>query len=84
VEDRLELYPYVMSVERTDEMRKGFEELMELTYMFLGIMIIFGMSLAAFAVFNAITLNIMERDRELATMRTLGFSRWQVDGMLTV
>jgi putative ABC transport system permease protein len=73
-----------MSVERTDEMRKGFEELMELTYMFLGIMIIFGMSLAAFAVFNAITLNIMERDRELATMRTLGFSRWQVDGMLTV
>ncbi|PKB60868.1 MAG: hypothetical protein BZY79_06745 [SAR202 cluster bacterium Casp-Chloro-G4] len=83
VEDRLEMYPYVLSVERTDDMRKGFEELMELTYLFLGIMIAFGMSLAAFAVFNTITLNIMERGRELATMRTLGFSRWQVDGILT-
>lgn len=84
VEDRLELYPFVLSIERTDEMRKGFEELMELTYMFLGIMIAFGMSLAAFAVFNTVTLNIMERGRELATMRTLGFSRWQVDGVLTI
>ncbi len=80
----LELRAYVLSVERSAAVREGFEELMALTNQFIGIMIAFGMSLAAFAVFNTVTLNVTERSRELATMRTLGFSKRQVNMLITV
>ena len=80
----LEMRAYVLSVERSSAVREGFEELMALTNQFIGIMIVFGMSLAAFAVFNTVTLNVTERSRELATMRTLGFSKLQVNMLITV
>ena len=79
----LEMRAYVLSVERSAAVREGFEELMALTNMFIGIMTVFGMSLAAFAVFNTVTLNVTERSRELATMRTLGFSKRQVNVIIT-
>ena len=80
----LEMRAYVLSVERSAAVREGFEELMALTNQFIGIMTVFGMSLAAFAVFNTVTLNVTERSRELATMRTLGFSKRQVNMLITV
>ena len=80
----LEMRAYVLSVEHSAAVREGFEELMALTNMFIGIMTIFGMSLAAFAVFNTVTLNLTERSRELATMRTLGFSKRQVNMLITI
>ena len=83
VTQMLEMRAYVLSVERSADVREGIEELMALTNQFIGIMTIFGMSLAAFAVFNTVTLNVTERSRELATMRTLGFSRRQVNMLIT-
>ena len=80
----LEMRAYVLSVERSAAVREGFEELMALTNLFIGIMTVFGMSLAAFAVFNTVTLNVTERSRELATMRTLGFSKRQVNLLITI
>ena len=80
----LEMRAYVLSVERSAAVREGFEELMALTNLFIGIMTVFGMSLAAFAVFNTVTLNVTERSRELATMRTLGFSKRQVNMLITI
>ena len=80
----LEMRAYVLSVERSAAVREGFEELMALTNQFIGIMTAFGMSLAAFAVFNTVTLNVTERSRELATMRTLGFSKRQVNMLITI
>ena len=80
----LEMRAYVLSVERSAAVREGFEELMALTNQFIGIMTVFGMSLAAFAVFNTVTLNVTERSRELATMRTLGFSKRQVNTLITI
>ena len=80
----LEMRAYVLSVERSAAVREGFEELMALTNQFIGIMTVFGMSLAAFAVFNTVTLNVTERSRELATMRTLGFSKGQVNMLITI
>ena len=84
VTQMLEMRAYVLSVERSADVREGIEELMALTNQFIGIMTIFGMSLAAFAVFNTVTLNVTERSRELATMRTLGFSKRQVNMLITV
>ena len=80
----LEMRAYVLAVERSAAVREGFEELMALTNLFIGLMTIFGMSLAAFAVFNTVTLNVTERSRELATMRTLGFSKRQVNMLITI
>ncbi len=83
VTQMLEMRAYVLSVERRADVREAFEELMALTNQFIGIMTLFGMSLAAIAVFNTVTLNVTERRRELATMRTLGFSKWQVNLLIT-
>lgn len=83
VTEMLEMRSYVLAVERGGEVRETFEEYMALTNQFIGIMVGFGMSLAAFAVFNTVTLNVTERSRELATMRTLGFSKRQVNMLLT-
>ena len=80
----LEMRAYVLAVERSAAVREAFEELMALTNQFIGIMTVFGMSLAAFAVFNTVTLNVTERSRELATMRTLGFSKRQVNMLITL
>ena len=66
----LEMRSYVQAAERSGEVREAFEEFMALTNQFIGIMVVFGMSLAAFAVFNTVTLNVIERSRELATMRS--------------
>lgn len=84
VKDRLDLRPFVFVVEDRNETRTMFESLMEVSYQFIGVFIVFGASIGTFAVFNTVTLNVFERSRELATMRTLGFSRLQVDTLLTV
>jgi putative ABC transport system permease protein len=41
-------------------------------------------ALGAVAIFNTVTINIIERNRELATMRALGFSKLGVDMLLTI
>jgi len=83
VVERLHASPEVLAVEQPVDIRSSFQELMALFYQFVGIFIVFGVALGGIAVFNTITINIVERSPELATMRTLGFSRFRVDLLLT-
>ncbi|MDP6452297.1 MAG: FtsX-like permease family protein, partial [SAR202 cluster bacterium] len=82
--ERLHATTGVLAVERPDESRRSFEELMSLFYQFVGIFVLFGVALGAVAIFNTVTINIIERNRELATMRALGFSKLGVDMLLTI
>ncbi len=84
VKERLHATPGVLAVEQPEETRQSFQELMSLFYQFVGIFVVFGVALGSIAVFNTITINIVERSRELATMRTLGFSNRSLDLLLTV
>ncbi len=47
-------------------------DMLRLYYGFIGVIVAFGMALAAAIVFNAVTIGVMERNREIATMRTMG------------
>ena len=83
VEERLESRPGVLVVEQKEQVRRSFQELMSAFYQFLAIFGAFAAALGGFTVFNTVTINVIERTRELATMRTLGFSRLQIDALIT-
>ncbi len=57
--------------------------MLRLYYTFIGLIVAFGMALAAAIVFNTVTINVLERDREIATMRTIGMRGRTIAGMIT-
>jgi putative ABC transport system permease protein len=46
--------------------------------------LLFALVIAAAVVFNTMTVNVLERQREIATMRALGQSQGRLQGMITV
>ncbi len=76
--------PGAPTVEYTEELKELVRELSELFFVFVGIMLAFGVALGFAIIFNTITINTLERRRELATMRTIGSSVGRLGTMLTV
>ncbi len=72
------------SVEITSETRERIDEMMEAGLGMLLIMLLFGAILSMAIVFTTVTINILERRREIATMRTLGESKRRIDMMVTI
>lgn len=64
--------PDVAGVQLKREMREDVESLLGLFYVFMGVMLLFALAMAAALIFNAMTVNVLERQRELATMRAIG------------
>lgn len=60
------------------------EELMAFTLAFGGIMLAFGLAMSAAVIYNTFTANILERTREIATMRTIGESNARIAVMVTL
>ncbi len=54
-----------------------------LLYIFVAVMLTFGTFMAFALVFNTSTINILERELEIATMRTLGTPNWKISVALT-
>ncbi len=54
-----------------------------LLYIFVAVMLTFGTFMAFALVFNTSTINILERELEIATMRTLGTPNWKISLALT-
>lgn len=76
--------PGVASVELTSETRGQIDELMGFMRGMMYVMLGFGAVMALAIVFTAVTINVLERSREIATMRTLGESRGMIGLMITV
>lgn len=74
----------VASVELTQETRNRVDDMMASAMAILWIMVLFGAALAMAIVFTTVTVNILERRREIATMRTLGESRRRIGMMVTI
>lgn len=72
------------SVELTSETKEGMDNMMEAGIVMLWIMLLFGAVLALAIVFTTVTVNILERRREIATMRTLGESKGNIAAMITI
>jgi len=70
-------------VELTRETQQQIDELLGFFGAFMWVMLGFGAALALAIVFTTVTVNILERRREVATMRTLGESKGKIVAMLT-
>jgi len=68
----------VASVQMKEELEKDWQALMSFFYAFIGIMLIFAMGMVFALLFNTITVNVLERERELATMRSIGTSIFRI------
>lgn len=76
--------PGAPTVEYTEDVKDLVRELSDLFFVFVGIMLAFGVALGFAIIFNTITINTLERRRELATMRTIGSGVGRLGAMLTV
>jgi putative ABC transport system permease protein len=72
------------SVELTMDSRDRVEELMGFIRVMMWVMLGFGAALSLAIVFTTVTVGILERRREIATMRTLGESRGRITMMMTI
>ncbi|MFQ6134276.1 MAG: FtsX-like permease family protein [Nitrososphaerales archaeon] len=74
----------VWSIEKIEQAKADWDEMFQLYNAFIGIVLSFGVAIAFAIVFNTVTINILERGREIATMRTLGQSRRRIASMITL
>lgn len=82
VQNRLHDMTDSASVLSMPEFRKMAETMMKTVNAFVAIMELFGMAMAFAMIFNMVTINVLERMQEVATLRTIGVSRGRVALML--
>ncbi|MDP6421914.1 MAG: FtsX-like permease family protein [SAR202 cluster bacterium] len=84
VKESVSAMPGVINVEALSEKRDAIADFMALFYQFVAVFVLFGVALAFLVVFNTVSMNVMERARELATMRTLGFGSRSITALITL
>ncbi len=70
--------PGAASVQLKSDIIQDWQSFMGLFYAFMGVMLLFALAMAFALLFNAVTVNVLERQRELATMRAIGASGGQI------
>ncbi len=60
------------------------QDYMVLFYAFVGVMLVFGAAMAFALIFNAMSVNIAERSREIATLLAVGTRRRSISRLITV
>ena len=76
--------PGAASVTLKRDVERDWRSLMNLFNVFMGFLAMFAGGMAFAVLFNAMTVNVLERERELATMRAIGASLRRIAGMLTL
>lgn len=84
VRDELHGMPNVLTLVDLNQIQKEINSYMALMYIVIAVMLIFGLTMAFTLVFNTSTINIMEREQEVATMLTLGVPHWKASLSLTL
>ncbi|RCX20845.1 FtsX-like permease family protein [Anaerobacterium chartisolvens] len=57
-------------------------QMFDIVYLFVAIMIIFGSIMGFASIFNSTVINIMERRRELASLKVLGYTKAEIEKLL--
>ncbi|MDR7554574.1 MAG: FtsX-like permease family protein [Armatimonadota bacterium] len=83
IRQRLAALPSVGAVHVQADFRRMLADLMAFARRFYTAMSVFGMALAFSITFNTVTMNVLERTNEVATMRTLGVSRARIVAWIT-
>ncbi|RJP34739.1 MAG: ABC transporter permease [Actinobacteria bacterium] len=84
VRDALYEMPEVLTLVDLSQIKKEIDSYMALLYIVIAVMLVFGIIMAFSLVFNTSTINIMEREQEVATMLTLGVPQWKASLSLTL
>jgi putative ABC transport system permease protein len=84
-EIRKHLYdlPNAAAVEVTENIRAQIDEMLKFNWIFIGVLTAFGSALAFAIVYNTVSMAVLERSREIATLRTLGMRRREIALMIT-
>ncbi len=80
--DKLYEMPGIETVESRTDGYKDFLQFMNLMYTFVAFMIFFGTIMGFAIVFNTTVINIMERRRELASLKVLGYTGREVENTI--
>ncbi len=76
--------PGASMVSVKQDLKDMFDEIMALMWTFIAILFGFSFSMAFIVIYNTFTANVIERTREIATMRTIGEDRWHLAAMITL
>lgn len=79
----VQAFPHALRIEDRAATRTQFELLMQLGWLMVSLMLVFGGVLAGAILFNTATLLVLERQRELATLEALGLRMREVTAMVT-
>jgi len=74
VRARLDRMPTVAAVQTRKQSYQQIQDLIRFSRAFTGVLAFFGVGLAFAVVFTSVSISVLERTRELATLRTLGYS----------
>ncbi len=76
--------PEVMSIEFGSGLMEYFDEMMGFFWAFIGVMLAMSFGLGIAIVFNGVTVNVLERRREIAIMRAVGMDNRQLTIIITL
>jgi putative ABC transport system permease protein len=76
--------PGLASIIDLQEIKREVDHYMNLMYIIIYVMLVFALMMAFTLTFNTITINILEREREIATIRTIGTESWKISAMTTL
>jgi putative ABC transport system permease protein len=82
--ERIYNIPEVASIEEVDVMMEYFDESMSFFWAFIGVMLAMSFGLGIAIVFNGVTVNVLERRREIAVMRAVGMGDRQLAATITI
>ena len=74
----------ILYTETTEETRRDWQNMLQLYTGFIDIITLFGVIISSTIIFNTLSINLRERIKEYATMRTLGFKIREIIGILGI
>jgi putative ABC transport system permease protein len=76
--------PQIASIEFADDVQKMIDEMMGFFWVFIGVMLAMGAALGIAIIFNGVTVNVLQRTREIAIMRAVGTGNRMLTAMFTL
>jgi putative ABC transport system permease protein len=76
--------PQVASIEFVEDFMKLIDESMAFFWVFVGVMLAMGTALGVAIIFNSVTVNVLQRIREIALMRAVGMRTAWINTILTL
>jgi len=82
IREKLNGISYIDNFESREKAQSNFNTAIAFMYEFISIMIVFGAIMGFAVIFNTTIINIMERKRELTSMKVMGYKSREIEGII--